>query len=162
MTILKSFQKVQTQSPELNEVQDNVFDVVTEIQNRPLILNYEFDDQTGLANDTFSLLGTFRLPDGEYLVTLQADFVGRAASGGVTGSCGFELRTVNGTTIHGANNVGIPRVDPTLSQTRLVTSAIVTSLNNSLNLFGKVDINVGTATSRDVLNIQVFAQRRNL
>lgn len=156
--MIQSFKKLITTDPILNDVQQNVFDTVTEIQKTSLFTRFEFDDVSGITNNSEITLGIFKLEAGEYLIQLEAGF-NVEWSVGPTNIQAY-LKPYNAGTSSAVYDPFVIGVSTSLGQTWFNQSFVFKTNGSSVQLKGLINVTGGTITSRDIQSISVTAMRR--
>ena len=73
--VIKNFKQIVTQDQELNEVQRNVFDSVTELQRVDFCNYYEVTGVSAIPNSTLvDINGPIFIPEGDFLIEFGASF----------------------------------------------------------------------------------------
>lgn len=157
--MLQSFRKLISKTPDLNEVQQNVFDTVQSLQTTPLWSRFQFETKDGLADNVEVSLGTFQLDPGEYSLFIQSGI--QCTFPSVPSSIrGFLMleEVSSGQEVVDSFSIG---VDVNIGRGIYLREFLLSTKGQTYELIGKIATN-GTITSRNLVNPSVTAFRRFL
>lgn len=160
--MLKSFRKLVTNDSNLNSVQDNVFDTVTELQNTELVTETIFEDRTGVADNTEVNLGIVQIPESEVLVYVQAELK-VTVSGAPNWASGYiALSNISDGVLLGSRfRVPLQQVSSSEWHGVFQKGDILNAKPTNLQVLGLIEVDGGTVTSRDILNVKLRTFRRS-
>jgi hypothetical protein len=158
--MLQSFRKLISKTPDLNEVQQNVFDTVQGLQGTDLFTRFEFENKTGLSDNVFTSLGNFKLEPGNYLIEVESGAQVAFSGAPTLATAALTLRYVNSS--EDLFPLFSDGINQAFCQKIYKRSVQLTVTNTTIEFFGKIDVNGGTVTSRNLLFPSVTAFRRFL
>lgn len=160
--MLESFNKIQSSTPDLNDVQENVFNTVRQLQSLPLIENYSFEDRV-VPNATETNLGIIQVPRGEFVLHIDAVAQVRFSGLPTFAAAYIMLKNVSkNEDINEIASVNLGRISSTLLQDRFVTQIPFTSNNSNVQALGWINVSGGTVIERRFIQVNLFAHRRTL
>lgn len=158
--MLRNFKKLITSDPQLVEVQQNVYETVTDLQATRFVEEYEFEDRDGIANNTEVALGLIQLPEGEYILQVQAN-VNVVVSSPTFVSCYLSLNNVTENVLIGSRHqIGVGRVGTNDYQSVYAKMEAVVSKPTNVQVLGLINVSGGTVTSRNIRDVRLRAFRR--
>lgn len=158
--MLSSFKKIISKTPDLNEVQQNVFDTVQSLQSTNLFTRFDFNNANSISNNVLTSLGVFKLDPGEYSIFVQATVFVPSSSFPTSIRASLNIQKVN-TSVDLFEDVEIG-VNQAVGRSFYQRMELLTSNGDSFQLNGRINAAGGTVTSRNLQNISITAFRRFL
>ena len=161
--MIKSFKKLISETKDLNDVQQNVFDTVTEIQSANRYEFFSFDDSLLLSSNVDTAIGApFFLAEGEYCIEYGGILVISYTSEPSTRQGFIYLNRLSNTSeqLITARYVGLADMGSTLRRSPFQESINFKSKGERLQLYANILTTGGTVSSRDVFNPYVKAIRK--
>lgn len=163
--MLKAFRKLISQTPDLNEVQQNVFDTVKEIQETNLVQVYNFDAIEAIENNIYVPIGTpIVLSEGNYILEFG----------------GLGLVSVSSAPTYANVSLAVYEIQSPSSYLNMdsVTGLVLSATNSyrgetydcieyntagsKIQLAGRVQVSGGTVTDRNIFRPFLKIQRRSI
>lgn len=160
--MLQSFKKLLTSDPILNDVQQNVFDTVTEIQKTSFVELTKFSAVDGISNNSWTQIGdVMTLSEGEYALEVGATFDVRYSS--LPTYTNGALRVLKASSLENLTDalaVAVPIAATGFLRAFTCENIIIKTPGIKLILQANIDCSGGTVSSRNVRNAYFKVQRR--
>lgn len=164
--MLKSFKKlISKDNPELNEVQQNIFDTVTELQQTSVCKYVMYDDKLAIASAVDTVLGEpFYLEEGNYVIQYGGILVISYSSQPSPRQGYLFLNRLSNPSelLTPKRYIGLPDMSGVLRRGPFIETIEFNSKGESLQLFANILTTGGTVDSRDVFNPYICAWRKSL
>ena len=163
--MIKSFKKLISDTPDLNDVQQNVFDTIKEIQSIEMIQQYNFDAALAIADNSWVQLGDIvSVSEGNYSIDFGA--LGRVNFSSAPTYTNMSVRIVNLNDLNIALNSvnSSPLVLNSTGNNRgnYFDSISFNTSGARLVLQGQVEASGGTVTDRNIYRPFLKIQRRSI